>query len=132
MIKLLHIEKHIPENVLKIVRMLQGKIDMNKMVLSRHIQEHLDGGDRKHGYNKEGLFEALTSLKGIPIDPFEVEVDVTAPNKFFVTKYVVRIPYDTYRDISVSIRGNKVITAWLNDIEDIHHTLDLSKYDDTL
>jgi hypothetical protein len=76
--------------------------------------------------------ECLASLKDEPIDPFEVEVEKAVDGKILVTKYVVRIPYDKNRDISVSIRGNKIITAWLNFVDDVHHTLDLSKYDDTL
>lgn len=132
MAKLLHIEKWIPKNVLHIVSFLQKRIDISKFVFSRHIQEHFAKGDHKHGYTKEGLMECLASLKDEPIDPFEVEVEKKPDGKIFVNKYVVRIPYDQDRDISVSIRGNMVVTAWLNFIDDIHHTLDLSKYDDTL
>jgi hypothetical protein len=132
MIKLLHIEKYIPDSVLKTVAWLQGRIDVTKMSLSRHIQEHLEGGDHKHGYNKESLLKCVQSLKDNPVDPFEVEVEVRPNNKHFITKFVVRIPYDRDRDISVSIRGNKIITAWLNHVDDIHHTLDLSKYSDSL
>ena len=132
MIKLLHIEKNIPVNVLKTVTWLQSKIDVTKMLLSRHIQEHLEKGDHKHGYNKEGLLKCIQNLKDNPVDPFEVEVEIKPDNKNFITKYVVRVPYDKDRDISVSIRGNKIITAWLNHVDDIHYTLDLSKYDDGL
>jgi hypothetical protein len=130
MIKLLHIEKNIPVKVLKRVENIQRKLDVGQMVLSRHIQEHLEGGDHKHGYTKEGLMSCLKTLSTNPVDPFEVEVDVKDANSFYITKYVVRVPYDSKRDISVSIRGNKIITAWLNQVDDIHHTLDLSKYDD--
>ena len=132
MIKLLHIEKHIPESVLKTVSWLQTKIDVTNISLSRHIQEHLEGGDRKHSYNKEGLLKSVQNLKNNPVNPFEVEVETGEDKKYFVTKFVVRVPYDNERDISISIRGNKIITAWLNHIEDTHKTLDLSKYHDTL
>jgi hypothetical protein len=132
MTKLLHIEKWIPLDILDIVFSMQKLIDVSKFSFSRHIQEHFAKGDQKHSYNKKGLMECLASLKDEPIDPFEVEVEKAVDGKILVTKYVVRIPYDKNRDISVSIRGNKIITAWLNFIDDVHHTLDLSKYDDTL
>lgn len=131
MTKLLHIEKNIPEKVLKVVKNLQEKLNPDNLVLSRHIQEHLEKGDRKHSYNREGLFNVLKSLKKNPIIPFEVEVDVK-DNGFWVNKYVVRLQYDTTYDISISIRGKMVITAWLNRFDDTHFTLDLSKYDNDL
>jgi hypothetical protein len=130
MVKLLHIEKNIPVKVLEKVANIQKTIDVSKIFLSRHIQEHLDKGDHKHSYDKEGLLSCVQSLKDEPIDPFEVEVDIRPDNSFSVTKYVVRIPYSNTHDISVSIRGNKIITAWLNRFDDIHYTLDLSKYDE--
>lgn len=132
MTKLLHIEKNIPEKVLKVVKNLQEKLNPDTLVLSRHIQEHLERGDRKHSYNREGLFKALKSLKTNPVEPFEVEVELKDNNKFWVNKYVVRLQYDTTYDISISIRGKMVITAWLNRFDDTHFTLDLSKYDEGL
>jgi hypothetical protein len=129
MIKLLHIEKNIPEKVLKIVKYLQEKLNVDNLIFSRHIQEHLSGSDRKHSYNKDGLLKVLKLLNSNPVEPFEVEVDVN-DGKFYVTKYVIRTKYDDIYDISISIRGKKIITAWLNTHDDIHYTLDLSKYDE--
>lgn len=57
------------------------------------------------------------------IKPFEIE---TTYDK--VTKYVIRISFDNERDISVVIRFNTIITAWINYKEDVHKTLDKSKY----
>lgn len=130
--KLLHIEKWISLEILDIVIAMQKLIDISKFTFSRHIEEHFAKGDHKHGYNKKGLMECLATLTNQPIDPFEVEVEKKLDGKIVVSKYVVRIPYDKDRDISVSIRGNMIVTAWLNFITDNHHTLDLSKYDSTL
>lgn len=130
--KLLHIEKWIPEYILDAVLEMQKTIDITTLYFSRHIEGHFNQGDRKHGYTKKGLLECIASLKDDPIDPFEIEIEKKQDGTYIITKYVVRIPYDKNRDISVSIRGKQIITAWLNFIDDIHHTLDLSKYDDTL
>lgn len=132
MIKLLHIEKNIPQSVLSEVLNTQSKLHVDGMFVSRHIQEHFDWGDHKHGYTKEGLFACLKEMKKNPVTPFEVEVSVSPDKHFVVTKYVVRLPYDSSRDISIAIRGKKVITAWLNHVTDTHKTLDLSKYEESL
>jgi len=40
------------------------------------------------------------------------------------------MPYNEFYDISyvVSLTNNTVITVWLNDVNDIHTTLDESRY----
>lgn len=47
----------------------------------------------------------------------------------YISKYVVRMKYNDTHDISIAIGGKTVITAWVNFKDDVHHTLDLSKYD---
>lgn len=129
MIKLLHIEKNIPEYVLKTVLSIEQRINTDNIKFSRHIQEHFANPNMKHDYTSAGLMECIESLKTNPVKPFEIEVS-QENGRVFLTKYVVRVPYDKKYDISIAIRGNMVVTAWLNRHDDTHKTLDLSKYAD--
>lgn len=45
-----------------------------------------------------------------------------------VSKLVFRFRYDSLNDIVAVVRGNTLITAWINARSDIHATLDPSKY----
>lgn len=127
MTKLLHIEKFMPKHLIDKAKQQQRALDSQSIQLSRHIQNHLDGDCYKHSYNKEGLMMVLEWLKDNPQTPFEVEV-----KEGKVTKYVIRTTYDLDRDISIAIRGNFIVTAWLNYVDDTHKTLDLTKYDSVL
>lgn len=131
MTKLLHVEKFMPKAVIKRVLTLQEKLNLDNIVLSKHVEEHLSDGDHKHDYSKEGLMACLNDIKIVPEVPFEVEVEVEG-NRFYITKYVVRVPYSETEDISIVLRGHRVITAWINSEEDTHTTLDLSKYADAI
>ena len=49
-----------------------------------------------------------------------------------VSKIVCRVPYDGQYDLCMAIGmrgGPTVITLWLNDLNDKHNTLNLSRYD---
>lgn len=59
-----------------------------------------------------------------PLEPFEVEVE---DNK--IVKCVVRTRYDDNKDICIVFRYGIIITAYLDDINDNHETLDYSKYE---
>lgn len=45
-----------------------------------------------------------------------------------ISKLVYRFRYDSLNDIVAVVRGNTLITAWLNARSDSHGTLDASKY----
>jgi len=49
-------------------------------------------------------------------------------------RIVVRAPYDDDFDVSIvlDVTEKKVVTLWLNTVEDRHHTLNLSLYDGTM
>lgn len=127
MTKLFHIEKFMPTPYIEEVKKQQKMLTVNSIVLSRHIQNHLEGDCYKHSYDEEGLMTVLGWLKDNPQTPFEIEV-----REGKVTKYVIRTAYDLDRDISIAIRGNFIVTAWLNYVDDTHKTLDLTKYDSVL
>jgi hypothetical protein len=59
-----------------------------------------------------------------------IEVETDSNNK--ATKIVYRIPYSLEFDLclAVSIRDWRVKTVWLNESEDCHRTVDLSRYDE--
>jgi len=57
---------------------------------------------------------------------YEVETDGTYANK--VIKAVLRTAYDKYTDVSIVFTKDCVVTAWLNDRQDTHNTLDTERY----
>ena len=85
------------------------------------------------------MTKALKSIQKNKTKPFEIEVMYDNKKRdYIITKYVVRVSYDETRDVSFVIvpvldryskkfRG-RIKTAWLNDKEDIHSTLNVSKY----
>lgn len=116
---------------------------------SKHLEEHCANQlveDKSHKYLKDVLVECLNTLKETPRDVFEVELSKDyhffKMSGWFVTKYCVRIPYNSKQDIVVSIRpkyknedgkslkivDNLIVTAWMNHCDDNHYTLDESKY----
>lgn len=131
MIKLLHIEKGIPQAILNEVLSIQRNLSQRNLELSRHIVCRLENCNHKHHYTGDELISCVERLKSNPVIPFEVEV-AFYNGVVIIKKYVVRIKYNDTQDISVVIRGDKIITAWINDRDDAHKTLDLSKYDSLL
>ena len=75
----------------------------------------------------EKIYEAIENAKAVNTKPFEI-----GTNNGLLSKFVIRTQYDARRDISIvfycSIK--QIWTAWLNDSNDLHTTLDESKYAD--
>jgi hypothetical protein len=91
--------------------------------------ERIECKDRSHNsVTAENVWKVLSGLKGNPIVPFEVETK-EIDGKENVVKYVVRAKVGKFEDVCLVIRGNKVITAYINDSSDSHRTLDFSKYE---
>lgn len=99
--------------------------------LSNHLWKHIEEDeDKRYDIDLSLLYLIVKRLsenglrdsnrEGI----FEVEVENEE-----VTKCVVRCIYDRNRDISIVFRKGLVVTAWLNDKNDLHNTLDESKYE---
>lgn len=140
--KLFHKDVYMPDSV-KHVCELQQK-NMNHYFFSFHLDEHLEKQaieDRSHKYLRDIICECLDTLKDNPREVFEVEVSKSynyfKKSNWFITKFCVRIPYDSDTDICVAIRPQyenaiakdyKIITAWKNAHNDAHYTLDESKY----
>ena len=131
---LLHIQKFMPDFLIKLCMSDEQYIDKS-YVLSWHMKEHLANPNFKHDIEYKKLLDCVNSLKQSPVKPFELEVVIndnpTGKNNnktYAITKWVVRMPYDDGRDISVVVRDNVIITAWLNNKDDIHCTLDLYQY----
>ncbi len=89
-------------------------------------------------YTPHALKEASSDRYGeiklpssITIKRSEVIEVETINNK--LNKLVLRITYNETHDliIVILIKGNKVKTVWLNSKDDIHQTLDESKYEST-
>ena len=60
---------------------------------------------------------------------FEVETEYDTKTKYEeITKAVFRTEYDNDRDIVIVVRKNFIVTAWLQNKDDKHSTLDSRKY----
>lgn len=92
--------------------------------LSKHLESDLDNPRKKHEIDIRKLFLIIRALQNTDvITPYEVETE-----DFIVMKCVVRCPYDETRDISIVFRQNLIVTAWLNNKEDVHNTLNHKRY----
>ena len=93
--------------------------------LSNHLWEHIDNSTQKR-YNIDvaKLHLILNSINESNCYPFEVET-----TDGIVTKCVIRCEYDDKRDISIVVREGFVVTCWVNNNDDLHSTLDVSKYE---
>lgn len=101
------------------------KLVKSNFILSQHLIEHLNNADDKHKIDVGELYSIINSLRHTKkLEPFEVEVE---DNK--VVKCVVRTRYDDDKDICIVFRYGIIVTAYLNNINDNHITLDYSKYE---
>lgn len=142
--KLFHKDCFLPEGIQTIVTKYQK--NFNGYYLSKHLKTHLEEStDRSHAYLESMLIECLDTIKDNPQEAFEIEAtkdfDTFNRKGWVVTKYCIRIPYDSKQDIVVSIRpqldkntkkfnwnNNLIVTAWMNAHSDNHYTLDETKY----
>ena len=94
--------------------------------LSNHLYDHIENSNKpRYDISIERLYNIVQGLCRQDIHPFEVEVDCN--NK--VVKTVIRTPYDDNRDISIVVRYGYIVSAWLNNKDDNHVSLDRSKYE---
>lgn len=136
--ELLHIEVFMPKYILN--RALHLEEIVSEYDNTQHfIDRYNDRTNYKHYMTQELMTKALKSIQTNKTRPFEVEIKYDNKKQdYIVTKYVVRVSYDDTRDVSFAIMPifdmttktfkGRIKTAWLNSKEDIHHTLDDSKY----
>ena len=124
--KLYHKDIYLPQDLIdQAIHQQQNTINF---AFTKHLIERIECKDRSHNsVTAEKVWTVLSKLKENPIVPFEVETEIHNQVEK-VTKYVVRDRCSIFEDISIVIRGNKVITAYINDSMDEHFTLDCSKY----
>lgn len=125
---LYHIEVYMPQEYID--SSLSSQRALGTYRFSYHLKKRLFGDrDYKHALNNKVLVQCINSLRLSPIVPFEIEVDDGE-----VVKLVVRVPYTEENDVSIAIQLNSsngcplIKTAWLNDKNDVHTTLDTTKY----
>lgn len=136
--ELLHSEVFMPSFILNTALHLEEIISEYDNTL-HFISRYNDKNNYKHYMTQELMTKALKSIQENKPRPFEVEIKYDfVKQKYIVTKYVVRVSYDTSRDVSFAIvpifdlnthsfKG-RIKTAWLNSKEDVHRTLDDTKY----
>lgn len=92
--------------------------------LSNHLWKHIDNHNKpRYNIDVAKLFLIVKSIDESNCHPFEVEVE-----NGNVVKCVVRVRYDDKNDISIVARDGFIQTCWINNNEDLHETLDKSKY----
>ena len=136
--ELLHIEVFMPKYILN--KALHLEEIVSEYDNTKHfIERYNDRTNYKHYMTHELMIKALKSIQTNKTRPFEVEIKYDNKKQdYIVTKYVVRVSYDDTRDVSFAIvpifdmttktfKG-RIKTAWLNAKDDIHYTLDDSKY----
>ncbi len=120
---LYHKEKFLPDQLAEQAVTIMQK---TRFTASKHLKERV-GIDKSHEFTIEKIYEAIENAKAVNTKPFEI-----GTNNGLLSKFVIRTQYDASRDISIvfycSIK--KIWTAWLNDSNDLHTTLDESKYAD--
>lgn len=126
--KLYHIDLFMPDRFINYAKEHQSH--MTKVKFSQHLLDYFEKGDDKHDLTRKELLESLKRCVLNPVVPFEVEAA-----SMWVKKYVIRTSYNEEKDISIAIvcKDYKsglpfVKTAWLNNKDDIHGTLDVNKY----
>ena len=136
--ELLHRDVFMPAAILNKALYLEGIVSEYDNTL-HFINRYNDRNNYKHYMTQELMLKALKSIQENKTRPFEVEIKYdNVKHNYIVTKYVVRVSYDNTRDVSFAIipifdidthtfKG-RIKTAWLNSKEDIHYTLDDSKY----
>ena len=103
------------------------EIVKNVKEISCHAYNHIiDKRQKRYNIDLGKMWDIIENISLENCRPFEVEFD---ENLEQVTKCVLRLNYDFKRDISIVFREGVVITCWLNDKNDLHNTLDESKYE---
>lgn len=93
--------------------------------LSNHLWRHIDHPNMKHNIDLTQLSIAVRRLSGLnKVEPFEVEV---IGDK--VVKCVIRTKYNATKDISIVFVDGMIVTAWLNNVDDDHFTLNDKRYE---
>ena len=122
--KLYHIQVYIPDELLGSSKeLLDRDAHISNHIFKRISDTMLSKYNR--GFTIDELRWLISEMIYDDADPFEVasEDGVTA------TKAVFRTKYDDYFDISIVVRKNVIVTAWLNMVDDNHYTLDKTKYE---
>jgi len=121
MTKIFHTDVYIPEEILK------GYLGKNYRF---EFTEHAKNACRNDRY---GYIIPPTKLNLQRSQVIEIEVDATTKK---VTKILVRLTYDSKRDLMVAFIPDgdvgRVKTLWYNLTSDNHRTLDRSKYQTTI
>lgn len=104
-----------------------NKLIQRDYVFTEHLLNQLINGDEKHNIQINLLhFIIREVLRKQEIKPFEVEVIASK-----ITKFCVRTSYNDKKDVCIVFAVGEqltVKTAWLNNKEDKHETLDKTKF----
>ena len=96
-----------------------------KLGLTNHFLSRNKSFVEKYAIDRNHFDTVIESIRFEKPEPFEVETDDKTGK---VVKCCIRYNYDDYRDICIVFRKGVIITAWFNNVNDNHITLDKSKY----
>ena len=101
-------------------------MEKEKYTFSNHLLKNLRYSKAKRRQiTEERLSQILYNIRDRKQNYYLYEVEVKNGN---VVKAVVRTSYDKENDISIVYRNECIVTAWLNEKNDRHLTLDKKKY----
>lgn len=96
-------------------------------ILSRHIKERIHAPDKSHDLTEDTIAYGVHKLRCNFEPPFEVEL-----SRGKIIKFVTRVRINSHQDLcivfAVNEGYNKIKTAYLNNSNDTHTTLDIDKY----
>lgn len=101
-------------------------MEKEKYTFSNHLLKNLRYSKAKRRQiTEERLSQILYNIRDRKQNYYLYEVEVKNGN---VVKACIRTSYDKENDISIVYRDKCIVTAWLNEKQDIHRTLDKKKY----
>ncbi len=139
--KLYHKDIYLPEYLISEIKKEERILTKYPIIFSNHIQEHFKTIYCRYSDMEQRIIDIIRELTKVNVIPFELETKkdykVFKDYREHINKIVVRVPFSDTIDISIVIMprngygGNKctfVKTAWLNNAEDNHKTLDITRY----
>lgn len=125
--RLYHKDIYLPQCLINQAICQQQTTD--EYMFTNHLKNRINCCDKSHNQvSAKKINNVLNKIKQHPIIPFEIETR-TIDGLEIVTKYVIRDKCSDSEDIIIVIRNYKVITAYINDSNDNHNTLNYSKYE---
>lgn len=129
-----HVDIYMPGGLKEMCYILYNKFK-GQFKLSNKGKNKI-GCDLAHSYDEKKLEKIANSIAIENSNLFEVlasynENADSNGSHYTIRKFVVRVPYDSEKSISIVFsieNGPKIVTAWLNTVNDNHRSLNTNLY----